>query len=142
MDENILCFIGENTNLTLCVTVNNQPHCANCFYAFCEENTTLVFKSDPQTLHIQLALKTPLLAGTILPDMLNIKALRGIQFKGYLISSEQITDVQTTSFQEIYYSKFPYAIHHHGVIWAIRLLEIKMTDNTLGFGKKLHWKRA
>ncbi|VEI62926.1 Uncharacterized protein conserved in bacteria [Serratia fonticola] len=26
-------------------------------------------------------------------------------------------------------------------IWQIALQEVKMTDNTLGFGKKLHWAR-
>jgi uncharacterized protein YhbP (UPF0306 family) len=24
-------------------------------------------------------------------------------------------------------------------VWEIRLDELKFTDNTLGFGKKLHW---
>jgi len=27
-------------------------------------------------------------------------------------------------------------------VWEIRLDELKFTDNTLGFGKKLHWLRA
>jgi uncharacterized protein YhbP (UPF0306 family) len=26
-------------------------------------------------------------------------------------------------------------------MWEIRLTELKFTDNTLGFGKKLHWIR-
>ena len=28
------------------------------------------------------------------------------------------------------------------VMWEIRLDELKFTDNTLGFGKKLHWLRT
>jgi uncharacterized protein YhbP (UPF0306 family) len=27
-------------------------------------------------------------------------------------------------------------------VWQLSLQEVKMTDNTLGFGKKLHWTRA
>jgi hypothetical protein len=27
-------------------------------------------------------------------------------------------------------------------VWEIRLDELKFTDNTLGFGTKLHWLRA
>jgi uncharacterized protein YhbP (UPF0306 family) len=26
-------------------------------------------------------------------------------------------------------------------VWEIRLDEVKFTDNTLGFGKKMHWQR-
>jgi hypothetical protein len=29
-----------------------------------------------------------------------------------------------------------------GHIWTIQLTEIKMTDNTLGFGKKIAWSRS
>tara|TARA_B100000508_G_scaffold18974_1_gene12660 strand:- start:1065 stop:1169 length:105 start_codon:yes stop_codon:yes gene_type:complete len=29
-----------------------------------------------------------------------------------------------------------------GRIWAIELIGIKMTDNTLGFGKKLIWTKS
>jgi uncharacterized protein YhbP (UPF0306 family) len=27
-------------------------------------------------------------------------------------------------------------------VWRLDLHEVKMTDNTLGFGKKLHWARS
>ncbi|MBJ4294868.1 hypothetical protein JGE43_18630, partial [Salmonella enterica subsp. enterica serovar Typhimurium] len=37
--------------------------------------------------------------------------------------------------------RFPVARVLPAPVWEIRLDEIKFTDNTLGFGKKLHWLR-
>ena len=38
--------------------------------------------------------------------------------------------------------RFPVAAALKAPVWEIRLDELKFTDNTLGFGKKLHWLRA
>ncbi|EGF0722467.1 hypothetical protein IBO59_003311 [Salmonella enterica] len=40
-----------------------------------------------------------------------------------------------------YIRRFPVARVLPAPVWEIRLDEIKFTDNTLGFGKKLHWLR-
>ena len=38
-----------------------------------------------------------------------------------------------------YLKRFPFAILSNTKLWTIRLIGIKMTDNRLGFGKKLYW---
>ncbi|MNF14966.1 hypothetical protein D3C80_2173750 [compost metagenome] len=41
-----------------------------------------------------------------------------------------------------YCKRFPIAKVMKAPVWQLNLQEVKMTDNTLGFGKKLHWARA
>ena len=45
------------------------------------------------------------------------------------------------SLKKIYYKKYPFAVAFPGNIWGVELTSIKMTDNTLGFGKKIEWKK-
>ena len=40
-----------------------------------------------------------------------------------------------------YCRRFPVAVAAKNPLWGLRLNEIKMVNNTLGFGKKLHWSR-
>ena len=41
-----------------------------------------------------------------------------------------------------YNRRFPVARMLSAPVWEIRLDEIKFTDNTLGFGKKMIWLRG
>jgi len=43
--------------------------------------------------------------------------------------------------RERYNRRFPVARMMPAPVWAIRLDELKFTDNTLGFGKKFIWHR-
>ena len=40
-----------------------------------------------------------------------------------------------------YVNRFPIARMLRAPVWEIRPDELKFTDNTLGFGTKLHWLR-
>jgi uncharacterized protein YhbP (UPF0306 family) len=76
------------------------------------------------------------LAGTILPNALDFSAIKGIQFTGVFMMPENET------YKEKYLAKFPMAKDMPGTIWTIQLSEIKMTDNSLGFGTKLLWVKS
>ncbi len=138
MDAVISSFLNSQTNLTFCTSSGDIPYCANCFYAWDEQLNLLIFKSSEETNHIQQALKNDHIAGTILPDKLEKGKIRGIQFSGTfsIPSGESLVLAKET-----YYKKYPFARVFSGEIWAIQLEKIKMTDNTLGFGKKLLWER-
>lgn len=139
MDKNIQQFIKNEKNLTFCTTVNNIPHCSNCFYAFDVESNSLFFKSGKNTQHIKNALLNNNVAGTIVPDLQKIGTIKGIQYFGkFIIPTSEI--LQTA--KNIYYTKYPFAIAISGELWSIALISIKMTDNTLGFGKKYFWESA
>ena len=138
LSEKIVLFLKKSTNLTLATSINNIPYCANCFYAYDAERNLLIFKSDRETHHIEEALLNNKVAGTVLPDKLDSKKIKGIQFSGIFIDAK---DELLDSFKKIYYRKYPFALTFAGEIWAVELTNIKMTDNTLGFGKKIHWKK-
>ncbi|MDD5509104.1 MAG: hypothetical protein PHD25_12400, partial [Bacteroidales bacterium] len=41
-----------------------------------------------------------------------------------------------------YLKRFPYAIATKLDLWVLELEYVKMTDNRLGFGKKIEWRRG
>lgn len=115
-----------------------KPYCANCFYAFEEIGGWLVFKSDAATNHIRQAVENPIVAGTVIPDKLVKAKVQGVQFNG-LFREASGSDLKRA--EDVYYKRFPFARAFGGMMWIIELDELKMTDNTLGFGKKLLWKK-
>ncbi len=138
MDIRIETFIEKQKNLTFCTCEDNIPYCANCFYAFMNDEKMLIFKSDKNTKHISQAIKNNAIAGTILPDLDKIGTIKGIQFTGNFVAP---ADNLLDKARKIYYKKFPFALAITGKMWGVELATIKMTDNTLGIGKKLTWER-
>jgi hypothetical protein len=138
MDKKISNYISENKVLTIATSVNNVPYCANCFYVFDEDKKILIFLSDETTRHISEALLNRNVSGTINTEVTTVAKIQGIQFTGEFI---QPTKEEEKDFYEIYYGKFPFARAKPSPIWGVELISIKMTDNTLGFGKKLVWSR-
>lgn len=138
MDKKIQSFIESQKNLTFCTAADNIPYCASCFYAYEREDNFIVFKSDKKSKHIVNALINDKVAGTIIPDVDKTGTIKGIQFIGKFIVPESVLLEQA---KKKYYGKFPFAMVVPGELWAIELLSVKMTDNTLGFGKKLTWEK-
>lgn len=139
MDKKIQTFIESQKNMTFCTASDNVPSCASCFYAYVTEGNFIVFKSDEKTKHISNALNNDKVAGTIIPDLDQIGTIRGIQFTGnFIVPTGDLLELA----KKKYYSKFPFAVVIDGDMWALELISIKMTDNTLGFGKKLNWEKT
>ena len=140
MDNKIATFLSTNKVVAYSTSVNDNPHSASCFYAahISDSSVHLIFKSNRETKHITNALINPKISGTILPDVDKIGFVKGIQFYGQFIAAEG--DFQE-KIKQVYYKKFPFAHPMKGDVWAIELRYIKMTDNKLGFGKKLIWEK-
>jgi uncharacterized protein YhbP (UPF0306 family) len=138
MDERISSFIMSQTNLTIAVSENDVPYCANCFYAYLEKQNVFILKSKEETNHIRVALKNNNVAGTIIPDSLDKARIQGIQFRG--IFSKPVDEFLHHA-KKVYYAKFPFAKFVTGDIWTIEVCAIKYTDNKLGFRKRLNWKK-
>lgn len=138
MEERISKFIEANKVFTLATSDNNEPYCASCFYAFDEENQLLIFSSEEGTNHIKQGIDNNKVSGTINTEITSVAKIKGIQFKGKFIDPSK---EEQESLYSLYYKRFPFAKTKPAPIWAIQLTWIKMTDNTLGFGKKLEWKR-
>jgi uncharacterized protein YhbP (UPF0306 family) len=138
MDKKISNYISVNKVLTIATSVNNVPYCANCFYVYDEENKLLIFLSDESTRHITEAMENKNVAGTINTEVTTVAKIKGLQFTGKFIDPNED---EKKLFYESYYEKFPFARAKPSSVWGIKLDSIKMTDNTLGFGKKLKWSR-
>ena len=137
MDERIVEFINGQKVATVCgVDAECNPYCFSCFYAFDKERQLLYFKSGSSAHHSEILMKNPVVAGTINPDKLNQLAIKGIQFTGRVLdtTNERCADAASS-----YHKRFPFALAMPGEIWTIQVEVIKMTDNTLSFGKKIHW---
>jgi len=137
-DAKILEFIKKHHVLTLATVVNNEPWCANCFYAFLKDEVCLVFTSDEKTKHISDVLQNNIVAGSIVLETSVIGKIQGIQFTGKIYEPK---DDIASKVHINYLKKFPFAILSDTKLWVVELIHIKMTDNRLGFGKKLLWTR-
>ena len=135
----IIDFIGEHHILTLAVARDNIPYCATCYYAYMKEQNTFIVTSDHETRHIHDIVEGNnfRVAGTIALETRIVGKIRGIQFTGVMSALEGI---DLTMAKARYLKRFPIArlmpeLH----LWSLTPDFIKMTDNRLGFGKKLIW---
>lgn len=139
MNQSIIKFLSEKKVITLASSLNEQPYCAHCFFAFDQENNHLLFLSDENTRHVREALQNKLIGGTVNAESVSVAELQGVQFTGLFIQPDKETQ---KVMYEIYYSKYPFARAKSAAVWAIELHTMKMTDNTLGFGTKHHWSKS
>jgi hypothetical protein len=136
IDNRIVKFFRKHHVLTIATTVNNEPWCANCFYVYMKEENSLVFTTGGDTRHGKEFGINTLVAGTVVLETMVIGRIRGIQFQG--IVSEPEGDLLSKA-KRAYLLRFPVAALMDTRLWVVKLTFIKMTDNRLGFGKKLIW---
>jgi uncharacterized protein len=137
IDRRIIRFFRKHHVLTIATSVENEPWCANCFYVYLEEENALVFTTGSDTRHGKEFLLNNLVAGSVVLETMIIGKIRGIQFQG--IVSEPGGELLSKA-RWAYLKRFPPAALMDTHIWLVSLTFIKMTDNRLGFGKKLIWE--
>ncbi len=139
VDERILRVIREHHVFTLAVSAGNIPYCASCFYVYREEKNLFVFTSDPDTRHIRDILRSGnfYVAGAIALETKITGRIRGIQFNG---PARRLEGEELALCKKAYRERFPVATLAILHLWGIEPDFMKLTDNRLGFGKKLIWK--
>jgi uncharacterized protein YhbP (UPF0306 family) len=137
VDKKIISFIKKHHVLTIATTVENEPWCANCFYAYMEGENALVFTTDSETRHGKEFIINPVVGGSIVLETSIIGKIRGIQFQGIVSepNEERMKKVKNT-----YLKRFPVAALMDTRLWVVDLTLLKLTDNRLGFGKKINWE--
>ena len=133
--EKIETFLAKHHVLMLATSRENLPQTCTLFYAYRSEDVCFVVASDAKTEHIQNVLANPHIAGTVALEAKTVGKIEGLQFKGVM---ETVTDKKI---QKSYFNAFPYARALNPTLWVIRPETMKLTDNRLGFGKKLTWSR-
>ncbi len=107
-------------------------------YVYMEEENALVFTTGSDTRHGKEFVMNPVVAGSVVLETTIIGKIRGIQFQGSV--SEPEGEVLSKA-KWAYLKRFPPAALMDTHLWMVSLTHIKMTDNRLGFGKKLIWKK-
>jgi uncharacterized protein len=136
IDERIIKFFRKHHVLTIATSVNNEPWCASCFYVYLEEENAFVFTTDNDTRHGKEFLKNPVVAGSVVLETMVVGKIRGVQFQGIV---SEIDESLLHRAKKAYLKRFPVAILLDTHLWKVQLTHIKLTDNRLGFGKKIIW---
>jgi uncharacterized protein YhbP (UPF0306 family) len=136
--KRITNFIQSQKAATVCCVSADGPYCFNCYYVFDAENGWIIYKSGLQTKHEKLLQENAQVAGTIIPEKIELNTLQGVQFEGIQLDAGIDTLMKAST---LYYLKYPFAVAVPGNIKILSLDRIKYTDNTLGFGHKEHWER-
>lgn len=135
VDKKIERFIAKHHVLTLATaTVQGEPYCCNCFYAYDAEDAAFIFTTDAATHHGEMMLQNSNVAASIVLETRTVGKVQGLQITGRAVRAKD-GDRMT------YIKAFPYAAVADLSLWRIEADMMKLTDNTLGFGKKLIWHR-
>ncbi len=137
MDERITKFLLKHHVLTIATCIDNESWCANCFYAYIEEEDCFVFTTDDDTRHGKEFEKNPDVSGSVVLETSVIGKIQGIQFQGVVSRPEGDRYKKAKS---AYLKRFPFAVFMDTSLWVVKLNYVKLTDNRLGFGKKLVWR--
>ncbi len=134
--QKITDFIDKHHVMSLASTDGTEINVCNLFYAFKEEEVSFVVASSEDTTHIKNIFKNSSVAGSIVLETKTVGKIQGLQFRGVFLALEN------TELKKLYFKTFPYAVVLKPKLWQIKVDYFKMTDNTLGFGKKIIWQEA
>lgn len=137
-EKRITEFISKHHVLTLATSDGNIPWACHCFYAYMKNENWLVFTSDYQTRHIKEVEKNPNVSGGIVLETSVVSRVQGVQFSGLMRLPSEGEKGKVT---RAYLARFPFAVLMTTNLWIVEIHFLKMTDNRLGFGKKLFWER-
>lgn len=137
--QHCLDYLNTQHVLTLCAHDSEQIWAANCFYVLDAENIGFWLMTEVDSLHGGLMSSCPQVAGTVSDQTESISELKGIQFRGEIILAQ---DEDYFVGLDAYQQRFPIAKKKVAPLWLLRIDQLKMTDNSLGFGHKLHWQRT
>ena len=131
-------WLAKQHVVSWCVAKEGELWCANAFYVYDAQRVAFYLLSEETPRHGQMTGQQAPVAGTINGQPKTVALIRGVQFKGEirLLSGDEADEKRA-----LYVKRFPVARMLSAPVWELRLDELKFTDNTLGFGKKLHWLR-
>jgi uncharacterized protein len=137
MNENLIKienFLKKHHTLSLATCKDGIPSSCTLFFAYDSSTQSFIVASDEKTEHIQNILSNHNVAGTVHLETGVVGKIQGVQFKAKM---QRFCDEKN-----IYLKRFPYAIAMNPTLWSMEVSFFKLTDNRLGFGKKLIWTRA
>lgn len=132
--EKIASFLAKHHVLTLATSDGLELSACNLFYAFDLEKISFVVASSDETTHIKNISKNKNVAGTVVLETKIVGKIEGVQFRG------EFMPLEDEALKKLYFKSFQYALAMSPKLWQIKINYFKLTDNTLGFGKKIIWR--
>ena len=134
--EKIVKFLDNHHVMTLATSTVDEVSACSLFYAFERDELSFIVASSDDTLHIKHIKQNPKIAGNILLETQTVGKIQGVQFRG------AISEIKDDKLKKVYFKRFPYALALLPKLWQIKVTYFKMTDNRLGFGKKIIFEAA
>ncbi len=134
----IIKFIKRHHVLTLATVSNNIPYTSNMFYCFVEDKGYFVFTSDDNTKHINDVKGNDNVAINIVLETRIVGKIQGLQATGKIFKP---CEEEMSLIKKSYLKKYPYAAVMELNLWVVEMKTAKLTDNALGFGKKIKWEK-
>jgi len=122
--------------MSLAVSDESGIWSAHCFYAYDAERNCFIFTSDDGTRHVKMIGVNNSVSVSIALETRIIGKIQGLQTSG-IVTRPEGKDYEWAKFR--YLKRFPYAVVLKTSFWFYLPCYAKMTDNALGFGKKLIW---
>ncbi|SFV74488.1 hypothetical protein MNB_SM-3-1400 [hydrothermal vent metagenome] len=129
--DKIIHFLDEHHILSLATSFEDELSVCNLFYAYDKQNNAFIVASDENTNHIKHILQNNKVAGTVVLETKQVGKIQGVQFQAIMKKSTNERE------KKLYFDAFPYAKLLNPTLWSIQVYFFKMTDNKLGFGKKI-----
>ncbi len=137
--ERIVKFIRKHHVMTIATVLPGEtPWCANVFYSYMPEENLFVFTSEEKTRHASEMSETGDAGASIVLETKNVGLVQGLQLQGRVSrpAGEEMKKAKAS-----YLKRFPYASVVELTLWTMEPSNMKLTDNRLGFGKKLYWQK-
>ncbi len=129
--EKISLFISKHHVMSMATTNNAELSVCSLFYAYDADKLCFVVASSDETLHVKHVLQNSAVAGNILLETDEVGRIQGLQFRAVM------QEVHDDALKKLYFKTFPYALVMLPKLWQIKVNYFKLTDNRLGFGKKI-----
>lgn len=129
--KKIEAFLCEHHVMSLASQGFDDISVCSLFYAFDLKTLSFIVASSDDTQHIKNINQNENIAGNILLETKTVGKIQGVQFRG------KFTPLADATLKKLYFKAFPYALAVNPKLWQIKVSYFKMTDNKLGFGKKI-----
>ena len=129
-------FIQQHHVMGLATHHGQDISVCSLFYAYNTKRQCFVVASALETTHIKHIMQQNTIAGNIVLETEEVGRIQGLQFQGIMKRLED------KGCKELYFNHFGYARVLVPTLWEIEVDFFKLTDNRLGFGKKILWRRS
>lgn len=133
--EKIAAFLREHHVLTLATCAEGVPYATPLFYSYDEGRNCFVFASGSETEHARQMKANPEVAAGIYLETDTVGKIQGLQCLGRVAPADDAD-------KKCYFDRFPYARAMSPLLWQFEPVWMKLTDNRLGFGKKVIWENG